>query len=476
MGEGRGGAENGRVESRLAVSAVLAHFRSSSINDPKRRLVEALDHAGQVLYQRCRSAAAFSDAWAACTAILVRRGRLYGARVGDIHVQVLRGRRAHSLFGTSGEGFPVLGMEPKPRVDSMDAEIGLEGGERVVMGKTTFFRSVAEEELMRVGGALVPTVAARRLVEAARKVGETSPLSVQVVQVGEAAATGAQSLEEGTPVAPVQLHGQARLTPPELPPGRPRVPTNIKVGSRRARGKLPMWTAIIAVSLGLIYFAWPFDSKQKSNKPVIDAPMKSTAARVAVNTGDTSDEFWEQVSGAVASENGALDQDKVKGWLQSEEEAARRLKEAKAVIAALEPSAVDNTANGSTDGLVAAKDAPVGDAPDVPAVKQSEGGSDNKVNVVWDPARLPTNLRRFEHIFSMEDPRAAAIRLRNYIHRRHRRANKVIRLLNSYIEMAPKARTLAVLEKLKTVRAGPRTRRWGNRQLKVVKQAMTAQQ
>ncbi|MFT5432422.1 MAG: serine/threonine protein phosphatase PrpC, partial [Myxococcota bacterium] len=188
FGEGGGGSEGGRVESRLAVSAVLANFRGSTTVDPRSRLTEALEHAGQVLRARSQSATAFQTAWARCIAVLVRRNRLYAARVGDLYLALVRGGDIESVFGESDPAETkqsLLGQPQAVTVQVREAELQLGAGDRFVLSNGALSSAVEESEIGRLASSLVPAVAARRLVEAVDKMARDNPVSVQVVQVGE---------------------------------------------------------------------------------------------------------------------------------------------------------------------------------------------------------------------------------------------------------------------------------------------------
>jgi hypothetical protein len=93
----------------------------------------------------------------------------------------------------------------------------------------------------------------------------------------------------------------------------------------------------------------------------------------------------------------------------------------------------------------------------------------------WNPKRLPTNLRKFENIFAMSSKADAANRLRKYIHARHRRVHKVFDLLGAYLTIAPKARSIRVLEKMKATKPGPQTRKWLRTNLRDLRKALAAE-
>jgi len=80
--------------------------------------------------------------------------------------------------------------------------------------------------------------------------------------------------------------------------------------------------------------------------------------------------------------------------------------------------------------------------------------------------RLPRRVRALERIFRIRDAARAGETLRNYIHRRHARADKVLARLDKYVNTAPKERVIPVLRNALKHRPGPKTRRWLRRTLK----------
>lgn len=234
FGEGGGGSEGGRVESRLAVSAVFANFRGSSTVEPRARLREALEHAGQVLYARSRSATAFQSAWARCVAVLVRKNRMYAARVGDLYVGLVRGSGIVPLFtvDTESEGSgQLLGQPDAVTVQVREEELELQAGDRFVLANRALVDAVSTDEVGRLASSLVPAVAARRLVEAVDREGTNAPVSVQVVQAGEMPLGTSEPVPPPEPVTAPPPPAPARraparaarsiAAPPVAPPPQP---------------------------------------------------------------------------------------------------------------------------------------------------------------------------------------------------------------------------------------------------------------
>lgn len=525
LGQGEGGAEGGRVESRLAVSAVLANFRSSEVSDPRRRLVEALEHAGEVLHMRSRSGPAFNDSWARCVAVLVRRGRLFAARVGDIRLGMVREGTATHLFGPTGEvpRRPVLGQAHALNVEVLDEPVALRGGDRVIISNAYLYSAVPHDELARVVTSLVPAVAARRLVEAADRSSDAEPVSVQVVQIGdstvmdEVAASkpqgrGADSVVSRAPVAPVRMASRPSAVPPQssassLGPRRVGASPNMEPPGR----ELP-WAFIVAglLFIGAGAFFVPRLWGSQDAAPV-DWASEGSRAEIVANTSASDEspttDFWSHVSRRLGESGKVLDPTEVRRWLDSPEERARRLREARAVIAVLGseaapfdreaieadlPEVVDGNEDlGSPPGepLVAPEGAggaggePTPTSDPILPEPASDGAADSGTDGTpaddpaapsdadvtpgpWDPSTLSPGLRGYEKLFATAPVGAAASTLKGYIHRRHARLDRVFTGLDKYLEVAPRERSLSVLVAMLELRPGPRTTRWARKHVR----------
>ncbi len=181
---GEGGAGGGRIESRLAVSAVLTQFRSGIASDPRGRLLEALQHASGVLHHRSMTGQAFGRAYARCLVVLVRKGRLYAARVGNIDLGLMVGKRPLLRVFASHDDEPLLGQSPMPDVDILEQDVALAKGDRFLLTNQSLFTAVPLDEISRITSALVPAVAARRLVEIVERASDSRHVSLQIVQAG----------------------------------------------------------------------------------------------------------------------------------------------------------------------------------------------------------------------------------------------------------------------------------------------------
>jgi len=512
MGEGRGGTEGGRVESRLAVSAVLANFRASAITEPRERLVDALTHAGEVLFARARSASAFHDTHAACVAVLVRRGRLYAARVGDLHLDLVQSGETRSLFGVNAEGRPQLGQAEEPFVEIIEHDINLQAGDRFLLGNAGLFQSVSAEEISRIVTTLVPPVAARRLVEAADRGAVPQAVSVQVVQVGDATlidevtrqntVAGRRDSATSVPVAPVRLGPSPTAAPP---PMRHAIDIPIPAPSSSTGGS--SWKWVVAIVVALAASAWFVQSVMKSDdQSDFAARAASSGDRADTTAVETSDVvFWDRVDNMLQESGETLKRAQVERWLRNPDEAARVLRNARAVVAALAPTEADvlaveeagtlklepapNPEDMAVDSESEPSEEPVAarQAPPTPptAAKEeplqfaevripkpadsAEAGAPRTESTPWNPTKLSAGLRGFERIFKQDDKLRAARQLRGYIHRRHKSASSVFKQLDMYLEVAPKERSLSVLSKMSEVRPGPKTARWVRRHVRVLR-------
>ncbi len=507
LGEGRGGTEGGRVESRLAVSAVLANFRASSVADPRQRLAEALTHAGEVLHARARSAKAFNDTRAGCVAALVRQGRLYAARVGDLRLEIISGGERRSVFDDLGTAGPELGASEQVNVELLEDHTDLLAGDRFLLGNAGLFEAVTPDEIGRIVTTLVPPVAARRLIEAADRGPTPQSVSVQVVQIGDATlidevtrqnTAGAPETRSTVPVAPVRLAPQPAAVPPPL-----RVSPDIELPLPSQRGGMS-WKSVIAVLVVLGVGGWLIQRSMRKDDTSKFAERAAAGSTEVQGSADETSEapaaaaFWDRVDDTLGKSGDTLDPGEVQRWIDDPEQAERTLRNARAVVAALEAEVELEVAvepEEQADEPETAEDAPESEFEEAPAAEEpdeaedtppleiaevrtakpadsAEAGAPRTESTPWKPGRLAVGLRGFERIFAMDDKLKAARLLRGYIHRRHAHVGRVFRSLDQFIEIAPKERTLAVLSKMSQVKPGPKTARWAGRHARRLRKSL----
>lgn len=475
LGEGRGGTEGGRVESRLAVSAVLANFRASSEVDHRRRLVDALLHASQVLHDRARSSNAFRGSFASCLAVLLRRGEIFAVRLGDLQLHIVRKGQIRAVFSDPApDAATLLGESSEPAVQTFEQERPLETGDRVVLSNPALLEALSEDEVGRVASSLMPPVAARRLIEAAERKLGNQPISVQIVQVGEA------TIVQATSQAPVPAVASDPARPMlGLPPRPPALAPSL--GEPAPSGGSWRWMVALLVALGVaIYVVMRFF------EPTDQAAWAERANGVALQSDDSAPAarkvtVWDRVSDRLGDSGQTLDPEEVRGWLDDDPATGERLlREARAMVAALsvppQEQEEDVMVLGTNDSGPAPEEAEAAspeagadeseDEPEEPA-KPSEPAAAAEVAVPqaasvdgWDPQELPKHLRGFDRIFADPDQLSAAKNLNAYIRRRHSRADRIFLMLDRYIAKAPRERSLAVLSRIPEARPGPRTRRW----------------
>ena len=534
FGEGMGGSEGGRVEGRLAVSAVLAHFRNAEIDDPHERLSAALTHAADVLRTRSRSVSAFTDAWAQAVAVLVRKNRLFAVRCGDVRLLLIRNGQVRDLFDcvpsltpSAGEesAETLLGQGDVPRIEVLPGEIPLEPGDRFLLSNSPLAEAVQLTDIARYVSSFVPAVAARRLVEASEQGAKHRPISVQIVQSGELPAREFRPEEPIRPrVEPVSGVASMLARSPSLQAVRGENPlwAASKSDQKSAVVSLPKrsfsppepqrwaWLAGVA-AVGLIAFG--LSTWLTADPPSQNEAQELVAAQdAAANSGLMVDEgFWAHMrSDSIPTAA------KIRQW--AGDKAGRRLAEARAVVAALEASSLavteEDTALGSGELSPIADEAPVGlpvDAPfeDIQRGKPSEAAAPGshpppKEPVVeedplegaevvtptprapkrvepeqkpaqpsqadgeksWSPRQLPRGIRGLDRLFRSQNIARAGETLRNYIHRRHTRVDKVLSNLDVYLDKAPKERSIAVLKAALKHRPGPKSRRWMRQSLR----------
>ena len=496
FGEGNGGIEDGRVESRLAVSAVLANFRASTVTDPKRRLEEALTHAGEILHSRSRSGPAFSDAWATCVAVLVRKGHMYAARVGDSTLALVRGGQLLNVF--EGQNRDPLGQNAEVAVQTLDEPLLLEAGDRFILSNKALFNTVDVEEIGRIASSLVPAVAARRLIEAVERAETDVPCSIQIVQVGdgntmvEGVAPPQRQREPSSlvPVAPIRstpatapvpaVTNHSRKTSEDAPDPQPSVPWPIVVA------------ALVVLGLGGFLVSKFFGDEDAVPSALAENTASDEEGEAKAGGSPDANEdtgFWVRVSRRLGPTGQVLDPTEVKRWLDGPQDREQRLREARAVIAVLsvpadteepalahvedgdptaetEPSDSENPTGQPEAAEQQPTEPPVADSEPADAEPAEAGGPGTTAPGEWNPKRLPPHLRHYDRLFSNPNPTKAGAMLRGYIHRRHRKVTKVLGNLDSYLELAPKERSIAVLQKMVDGKPGPRSRHWALTSLK----------
>ena len=482
MGEGRGGTEGGRVESRLAVSAVLANFRTSTLPEPRPRLVEALQHAGEVLFSRSRSASAFSGSFAACAAVLIRRGRLYAARVGDVRLVVIRDRQAIPIFDRPQTDV-AIGSVADLQPDVLSEEFSLRGGDRFVLGNGAMFSVLPATEMIRLATTLVPGVAARRMVELSERSGDPRAVSVQVVQVGDPAvgfevpsADAADSDGGATPFAPVPiLQTPTANALPSHAVLRPRQ-AGMELGAPKRKRTLPLTVAVaVALALGLVLWRRYHSDSDAPQEPPTAAQPEAASAPPVEPVPEAG--FWDKVQSRFDA-GGAPGVAELRAWAGDSKDASRRIREAEAVLLALRPPAqplVDEP-SPPPDAEEPEPEASAPAGPDAGAVQPAPRPSPQPMT--WEPSKLPTGLRTVDGIFARANTTEAAKRLRVFIHARHTQVERILKLLDGYLAMAPRQRSLTVLEALAVTKPapGPRTLDWARQAIAKLKAAMEAEQ
>jgi hypothetical protein len=580
---GEGGAGGGRIESRLAVSAVLTQFRSGVASDPRGRLIEALQHASGVLHHRSMTGQAFGRAYARCLVVLVRRGRLYAARVGNIDLGLLVGKRPLLRVFGSHDDEPLLGQSPSPDVEILEQEVVLSKGDRFLLTNQSLFTAVPLDEISRITGALVPAVAARRLVELVERASDSRHVSLQIVQAGAQVAVDespqptrrgseldlAAYLPDRLPATPratdaaaAEPQVQPTLRPfearapvvPEfkvnLPPVRPTPPAQVlpqafqgapwahdESGPRlmppmeladadstrrepRVNARWAGGVALVAVLAIVFSLAFPRPQRPDGDAPtpldstgadwlsaatdvaatsstrgVVEGPTPALESPTTAETDSpapsTEQEtggapvartFWHRVADMLASGT-TLSGHLVTGLLESADERADRLAEARAVVAALEVTpepALDGAAIDAVPGDETAEPAvapeAVADAPTPPPVvampapfdlggpaaapaADTSAPADAAAPGSTDAAAAPQPKRALARLF-MGESDVAAQRVRDYVHRRHAQVDDVLARLDDALSDVPRDQALSVLSKIPSTKPGPKTRKW----------------
>jgi serine/threonine protein phosphatase PrpC len=214
VSDGMGGHKAGEVASRLVVESLFraAAPQSSATEDQDpgrslslgaRRLVAAIHHANQVVFETARDNPSYAGMGATVSAVHFTEERLIIANVGDSPVYLVRDGRIHLVSklhtymaeqeALAQEGARTLGeafrhmltraVGTKPAVQPDVREMPFRLGDTVVISSDGLTDMVKAEEILTVVSRVNPQRACRLLVDLANKRGGNDNITVIVLRV-----------------------------------------------------------------------------------------------------------------------------------------------------------------------------------------------------------------------------------------------------------------------------------------------------
>jgi serine/threonine protein phosphatase PrpC len=214
VADGMGGHNAGEIASRLAVEAVVQRYGDDE-RDPGQSLARAVQHANRVIVDAGGSDQRFRGMGTTCTALVLRHGLAYCAHVGDSRLYLVRDGEIflmtedHSAVNhlvKSGALSPLearhhpdknvivraLGGRPKVEVSAWPKPLGVRPGDRFVLCSDGLYDLVEDSEIRGMALSYLPQIACERLVAMARDRGGPDNISVGILSMNDAAATGAR--------------------------------------------------------------------------------------------------------------------------------------------------------------------------------------------------------------------------------------------------------------------------------------------
>ncbi len=411
----------------------------------------------------------------------------------------MREGTVHTVFAAVTDTGPNLGESPEPEVEVLEQPMELQAGDRVVISNAALWQAVKAEDVARITSTLVPPVAARRLVEAAEREGGRRPISVQIVQVGDAV-SGMIGVEPNPPrpirepvVRDVAAPAPVRRTGPSTVRPAPLVDAGVE--APRGGGLDWKWMVAILAVVGLGVFAV---QRTMSSDESERYAARSDAPPTVVERETT---FWDRVRVRLGDRGRVLDPSEVERWVADDADRQRVLREAKAVVAVLEappetPPPIEEPAIAGVEPGGTTESAAGGDE-ESPEPDEADGGDGSEPvdtpaeteptpaetepaaaaeaptpRVAWDPSTLSPMHKAVDAFFANPDPGEGAKALKDFIRRRHNRAARILRSLTEYLEQAPPERSLRVLTRLLEERPGPKTKRWAKRNIESLRKRL----
>ncbi|MBI4703129.1 MAG: serine/threonine-protein phosphatase [Deltaproteobacteria bacterium] len=255
--DGMGGHAGGRQASETAVAAILAAMAACTPqDDPRRRLVAAVEEAGRRVYAVGGVLGPHEGRpGSTCVALLLHRGRVEVAHVGDSRAYAVRGgqifrlTKDHSVVqGLVDKGMlpesdalrhpeankitRALGMRPSVEVELRSEPMELFAADVLVLCTDGLTDLVPDQDMLEVCRQSVagagPQVASEKLVALANQRGGHDNISVQVVKVVNPGPKSSVTLA-GVPGAasatlamePTHEDGPLRSALPATAPDRP---------------------------------------------------------------------------------------------------------------------------------------------------------------------------------------------------------------------------------------------------------------
>jgi serine/threonine protein phosphatase PrpC len=214
VADGVGGHKGGRLASRLAVDVVAeAYYRpvpggQDDIDpDLRERLRIAFREANRRIYRKALDDRSLKGMASTCTALVLHRGGVHGAHVGDTRAYLLRQgtlrqlTRDHSVVqeridqGLLKESerrdhfernliTRSLGFDPEVEPDLL-SPLSLERDDRLLLCSDGLHGTISDQEIASLLDTRDPMEACERLVAAANRRGGPDNVTVQVLRIDD---------------------------------------------------------------------------------------------------------------------------------------------------------------------------------------------------------------------------------------------------------------------------------------------------
>jgi protein phosphatase len=206
VADGMGGYEGGQEASRLAVDAAIACYRDFPGDDPQAALFASLQAGHERIREHGMAHPQLQGMGTTCTALVVARGSLYFAHVGDTRLYLIRGGRIsqltrdHSYVGRLVESGVISREEAEnhPQRNILTAAMGtttdlvmdspghpepLQPGDVLMLCSDGLWGQVRDPEILHAVDNKEPEQAVRDLIQLARERGGPDNITVQILRL-----------------------------------------------------------------------------------------------------------------------------------------------------------------------------------------------------------------------------------------------------------------------------------------------------
>ncbi len=208
VADGMGGHRGGEIASGLAVETIESDYSAAAGDDPGAMLLAAFEKANTSILNAGTADSALFGMGTTCTAMVIRRGLVYVAHVGDSRAYRLRAGAIeqitddHSLVGEMVRSGIIteedarthpkrnvitrsLGIQESVVADTLDAPLTVEAGDSFLLCSDGLTAYAEDEDLRDAVSGATPEAACRALIDFANAGGGRDNITVIVVTVAE---------------------------------------------------------------------------------------------------------------------------------------------------------------------------------------------------------------------------------------------------------------------------------------------------